>query len=69
LQLRNWLIGVFDLLKADSSHPSLHLKKVARYWSARVGKKHRTMAVEVPEGLLWFWIGPHTEYDRLLGTT
>jgi hypothetical protein len=25
------------------------------------------LAVEVPEGLLWFWIGSHAEYDRILG--
>ena len=56
----------FERLKADSSHPSLHLKKVGRYWSVRVGKKHRAVAVETPEGLLWFWIGVHAGYDRLL---
>jgi len=56
----------FKLLKQDSRHPSLHLKKVGRYWSARVGMKYRTLAVEVEEGLLWFWIGSHAEYDRLI---
>lgn len=56
----------FDLLKNSSCHPSLHLKKAGRYWSVRVGKKHRALAVEGPEGLLWFWIGIHADYDRLL---
>jgi len=59
--------GCFDLLKADPRHPSLHLKKVGRYWSARVGRHYRALAVEVPDGLLWFWIGSHADYDRLLG--
>lgn len=57
----------FELLKADPSHPSLHFKKVGKYRVARVGLHYRALAVEVPEGLLWFWIGSHSEYDRLLG--
>jgi hypothetical protein len=56
----------FKLLKSDSKHPSLRLKKVEKYWSIRVGKKYRALAVEVEEGLIWFWIGPHSEYDKLL---
>ena len=56
----------FELLKDDSDHPSLHLKKVGKYWSVRVGKKYRALAVEVEEGLIWFWIGTHAEYDRLI---
>ncbi len=56
----------FDLLKADPRHPSLRLKKVGRYWSARIGDHHRTLAVESPDGLIWFWIGTHADYDRLI---
>ena len=57
----------FVLLKGDSRHPSLHFRKVGRYWSARVGLHHRAVAVEAPDGLVWFWIGAHAEYDRLVG--
>ena len=57
----------FSLLKADPRHPSIHLKKVGRFWSARVGLHYRALAVEVPDGLLWFWIGSHVDYDGLLG--
>jgi hypothetical protein len=56
----------FELLKTNPKHPSLHLKKVDKYWSARVGRKYRTIAVEINEGLIWFWIGTHSEYERLL---
>lgn len=56
----------FELLKEDPNHPSLHFKKVGRYWSARVGRKYRALAVEVPGGVLWFWIGPHKEYEKLI---
>jgi hypothetical protein len=36
----------FELLKQNPSHPSLHLKQVGRFWSARVGKHYRALAVE-----------------------
>ncbi len=56
----------FEILKENSMHPSLHLKKVGGYWSVRVGKKYRAVAIKMEEGLLWFWIGTHAEYDKLL---
>ena len=56
----------FELLKAEPSHPSLHFKKVGRYRSVRVGRQHRALATEVSQGLLWFWIGNHDEYERIL---
>jgi hypothetical protein len=56
----------FELLKTDSKHPSLHLKKAGNYWSVRVGIKYRALGVDVDEGILWFWIGTHGEYDKLL---
>ncbi len=56
----------FAILQTDSTHPSLHFKKVGRFRSARVGLQHRTLAVEVDDGLLWFWIGKHAEYERII---
>ena len=60
----------FERLKADPHHPSLHFKKVGksrRLWSARVDLHYRALAVEKPDGIVWFWIGPHAEYDEILG--
>jgi hypothetical protein len=56
----------FELLKANPRHGSLHFKKVGRFWSARVGIHYRAVAVEDGSDLVWFWIGPHAEYDQLL---
>lgn len=57
----------FAHLKQDPRHPSLQFKKVGRFWSARVGGHYRALAVEATDGLVWFWIGSHADYDRLLG--
>ncbi len=56
----------FEVLRNDPHHPSLRLKKVGPYWSARVGLNYRALAVEIPEGLLWIWIGDHARYERLI---
>jgi hypothetical protein len=56
----------FTLLKADPRHGSIRLKKIGRYWSARVGLYYRVLAKERPDGFVWFWIGPHSEYDRFI---
>ena len=57
----------FQLLKTNPQHPSLHFKRVGRFYSARVGAHYRVLAVEAPDGILWFWIGSHAEYDRIAG--
>ena len=58
----------FALLRENPQHPSLHFKKVGRFWSARVGMHYRALAVESEEDVVWFWIGTHAQYDRLTAT-
>ncbi len=55
----------FEILKNNSEHPSLHLKKVGKYWSVRVGNRYRALAIKIEKGLIWFWIGTHEEYNQL----
>lgn len=64
--LRDLADTSFDLLKENPRHPSLHLKKVNRLWSVRIGRKHRALAIEEDGALVWFWIGTHAEYDRMI---
>jgi hypothetical protein len=54
------------LLKQNPDHLSLRLKKVGRFWSARVGARYRALGVEIESGILWFWIGSHADYDALI---
>ncbi|MBF0468458.1 MAG: hypothetical protein HQK61_06180 [Desulfamplus sp.] len=56
----------FELLKNDPSHPSLHFKKVGKFWSARVSIGYRAMAYEDGEDLIWVWIGTHDDYMRMI---
>jgi hypothetical protein len=56
----------FRLLKSDPKHPSLHFKKIDKLWSVRVGAHYRALGFDRPEGVVWFWIGSHADYDKLL---
>jgi len=56
----------FDLLKADPSHPSLQFKNIESVWSVRVGLHYRALAIQRAEGFVWFWIGSHADYDKLI---
>lgn len=56
----------FQLLKADPKHPSLHFKMINKLWSVRVGAHYRALGLDKPEGIVWFWIGSHADYDKLL---
>jgi len=56
----------FKLLKENPHHTSLHLKKVRKYWSVRIGMQYRALGIESEEGAVWFWIGAHAEYDKLV---
>ena len=56
----------YELLKSNPRHPSLHFKKIGKYHSVRVGLHYRALAVDLPEGLLWLWIGTHDEYQRMI---
>ncbi len=57
----------YALLKTDERHPSLQFKTAGRFWSVRVGLHYRALAVQEGEEVVWFWIGHHSEYDRLIG--
>jgi hypothetical protein len=57
----------FGLLKQDPGHPPLHFKKIGEFVSVRVGIAYRALGINVPDGILWFWIGSHADYDRILG--
>ena len=57
----------YEFIKADPRHPSIHLKHVGEYWSARIGQNYRAVGTTVDDGISWFWIGSHADYDKLIG--
>ena len=55
----------------DPSHPGLSFKKVddeANLYSVRIGIGYRAVGKLDGDQIIWFWIGSHGDYDRLLRT-
>lgn len=55
--------------KHDPSQPSLRFKAIHAedpIYSARVGMHYRAVGVLTGKEMIWFWIGTHAEYDRLI---
>jgi hypothetical protein len=65
-QVRSQADKAFRLLRQDPKHPSLHFENVGRYWSARIGRQFRAVSVVRDDLCVWFWIGDHEDYERLL---
>ena len=57
--------------KSDSSTPGLNFERIHRakspIYSARVSEQYRVLGrKEDDETITWFWIGTHSEYDKLI---
>jgi hypothetical protein len=60
----------YKLWKQNPSHPSLEFKKLNTEqptYSVRAGIGWRAVGVmKDSETIVWFWIGSHSNYDKLL---
>ena len=56
----------YALLRADPTHPSLRFREIEGLWSARVGAHYRALAYRQDGSFVWFWIGSHADYDKLM---
>lgn len=56
----------FQLLKSNPRHPALHLKRIGELWSARVGEHYRVLGFDAQDGINWFWVGTHADYDKMI---
>lgn len=61
----------YKLFQQNPYHPSLHFKQVHTVepiYSVRIGLHYRAVGVQEEDNILWFWIGIHTEYERLISS-
>lgn len=59
----------YQLFQEDPTHPSLQFKLVnakERLYSVRISRRYRALGFMEDGEIIWFWIGTHSEYDRLL---
>ena len=59
----------YQLFRQDPSHPGLNFKKVDEennVYSARVGLGYRVLGQIEGSEIVWFWIGSHGDYDKVV---
>ena len=59
----------YRLFLRNPAHPGLQFKKVHTtlpIYSARISIGYRALAAVKADDAIWFWIGPHSEYDKIL---
>ena len=52
-------------------HPSLSFKRVGKQYpaySVRISMGWRALGFRDKDTIVWFWIGSHQEYDRIIKT-
>ena len=64
--LQRLALKQYRLWLSDPRHPSVNFKKVGRYWSARVTDDYRALGVMTGDTVIWFWIGGHADYERII---
>jgi hypothetical protein len=53
----------------DPFHPGLNFEEVDKrrhLWSVRVTRGYRVLGIREGDEILWFWIGTHREYEKLI---
>ena len=60
---------VYKLFISNPYHPGLHFKRVHSnrpIYSIRITKRYRALGIYDHDEIIWFWIGSHIEYEKML---
>jgi hypothetical protein len=61
--------AMYRIFAVNPRHPSLQFKRVSQarpVYSVRISRDYRAVGILQDDGIIWFWIGSHQDYDRLL---
>ena len=59
----------YHLWKLNNNHPGLHFKQIHTQqpiYSVRVGLSYRALGIIENDTIIWFWIGSHQDYNKLI---
>ena len=68
-EVRKQVLQAYQLFRKNPHHPSLRFKKVdedSSTWSVRVGLAYSALGIMEGSTVIWFWIGSHADYERLV---
>jgi hypothetical protein len=61
----------YRLWKKNPHHLSLQFKcvhKTEQVYSVRISLSFRAIGVKEKDTMIWFWIGSHNDYDKMLSS-
>ncbi len=59
----------YRIWKENINHPGVEFKNVHQVkpiYSVRIGMGWRAIGLKQDDTLIWFWIGSHNDYDKIL---
>ena len=69
MEIRQGAREAYHLWQQDSRHPSLHFKRIHAtkpIYAVRVALGWRAVGVLRGDVMLWYWIGSHADYEKLI---
>lgn len=68
-QVQRQARAAYKRFRENPYHPSLHFKKIfpeRPIYSVRINIDHRAVGIREVDEMIWFWIGSHNEYEKLI---
>lgn len=69
-QVRKQAREAYSQFKQNPAHPGLNFERIhgtqALIYSARVSEQYRVLGRKEDDTMVWFWIGTHNEYEKLI---
>ncbi|MCA9886780.1 MAG: hypothetical protein KC546_00350 [Anaerolineae bacterium] len=70
-EIREQARKAYRLFRENPYHPSLNFKSIhptQPIYSARISRGYRTIGIRTGDLIIWFWIGSHADYDKLISS-
>ncbi len=67
--IQNQAVKAYELWNKNPHHPGLHFKTIHStepLYSVRISRGYRALGLKQGNTITWFWIGSHSEYDKLI---
>ncbi|MBC8485880.1 MAG: hypothetical protein H8D45_07540 [Bacteroidetes bacterium] len=68
-EIRRQANEAYSKFKNDPYHPGLYFKRVHSkrpVFAIRVSRDYRSLGILQGTEIIWFWIGSHSDYDKIL---
>lgn len=70
-QIQQQAQEAYKQFKADPFYPSLRFKRIHStkpIYSVRINVDYRAVGIQQENEIIWFWIGSHADYSKLLAS-